>query len=302
VTRLLGLEPAPDALDALPEASALLLGNVVHGVLEAIGAESAPGGEGEADPAGYAVPWPEAERLEEVLRRTTESVLADEGIGPPSFAQVVIRAARPLLAAAREHDWPAPGSEVRCLGVEREGSLEVTEPGGEKRTLRFRADRVDTVEGCERHVDYKCGRTTPGTKTKVREGLLKAVASGSHLQAPAYAFASGGEGRYLYLNPDAAAPIYAVSAEDEEFRLHFEAAVATLIGAFEAGAFMPRLVAVDGSGPSKVCAHCEVHEACLQGDAGARGRLAAWAERGRVESPVEEAALELWSLPERTPE
>ena len=45
-----------------------------------------------------------------------------------------------------------------------------------------------------------------------------------------------------------------------------------------------------------------MREACLQGDAGARGRLADWAAGGKAGSRAEAAALELWWLPERTPE
>jgi RecB family exonuclease len=300
VTRLLGLEPAPDALDALPEASALLLGNVVHGTLEVLVRDAI----GDGDPGGEGAPvaWPERERREQVLREVTDRVLAEEGVGPPAFAEVVVRAARPLVDAAREHGWPEPGSDVRCLDVESTSELEVPAPGGGTRTLHFRADRVDRVPGGERWVDYKCGRRTPGTKTKIREGLLRGVAQGTHLQAAAYAFASGGEGRYLFLDPDAAAPVYPIDGRDQEFRRHFDAALASLLAAFEQGTFVPRLVEPGGSGPSSVCQWCDVHEACLQGDAGARARIAAWAEAGRVESPAEEVALELWGLPERQPE
>ena len=81
--RVLGLEPPPDALAELPDATPLLIGNVVHAVLEEL--VHAAGGAtkvsvAEAVASGpVRVPWPEPERLEAltheaaVARRATRA-------------------------------------------------------------------------------------------------------------------------------------------------------------------------------------------------------------------------------------
>ena len=87
---------------------------------------------------------------------------------------------------------------------------------------------------------------------------------------------------------------------DEE---RFSGALARVIGgvmrAWEAGAFFPRLVGPDLSREPRQCSHCEVAEACVRGDSGARRRLVTWLEatpRGEALSPPERALSEAWQL------
>src|SRR5262249_27976510 len=95
----------------------------------------------------------------------------------------------------------------------------------------------------------------------------------------------------------------------------FEASVATLLAARDAGAFVPRLRKSDRDEETSACRGCELRPACLRGDSGARMRIAAWAARfaqraegerrpadaARGGSELERAALGLWRLPEADP-
>jgi hypothetical protein len=80
-------------------------------------------------------------------------------------------------------------------------------------------------------------------------------------------------------------------------RAAFDASVAALLAARDAGAFIPRLRRPDRDEEPSACRNCELRPACLRGDSGARMRLAAWAESQRVGSELERAALAVWRLP-----
>jgi hypothetical protein len=97
VKRLLGLEPPRDALDSLPETSPLLVGNVVHRVLERIATNAGAATGAAIDGAAPALelPWPEPEQLELLLTSCAAELLAEEGIGPAGFVRVLMEAARP---------------------------------------------------------------------------------------------------------------------------------------------------------------------------------------------------------------
>jgi RecB family exonuclease len=296
LVRLLGLEPSPDAGDALPELSGLLVGSVAHAALDGIVADVT--GEGpralrERDPArAAAIPWPAPAELDARLLAAAEAVLRQEGLGPREIARVLAERARPLVEAARGLDWPAPDTDLRCLGAELEGEVEAA-----GRRLRFRADRVDRVAGALRLVDYKTGKPLSGRDRHAK--LLEHVATGASLQAPAYAFGSGGEGRFLFLARGAEeSAVVGVDATDAALRSAFEATVAIAGAALEAGGLFPRLAQVGEPSPPDACDWCEVRDACLQGDPDARARLHAWASAGRGGTPAERAALALWRLPE----
>jgi RecB family exonuclease len=286
LTRLLRIEPPPNALDALPELSPLLVGNLGHAVLERIVADALP--QGEVQPPGLQVGWPEPDALDALLAKCAATLVRDEGIGLPGFDRLLAEVVRPLLATARELGWPVPGSDVRCLAAEASGVVEVGLP---PRSIHYRADRVDEVAGVVRLVDYKTG------KARSQRKLLEDVARGQRLQAAAYAFGSSGEGRYLYLAAGAnSKAVVEARADDRALHEAFEAAVSTALLAFDAGAFFPRLTDAPGTQPASQCEHCEVREACVQGDAGARARIARWSERERGASPAEVQALALWRL------
>ncbi len=291
--RLLGLEPPPDALDALPECTPLLLGSVVHATLERIvRAALADAGEGlshVAAGAGVEVPWPETAALDAALEEAAAELVRREGIGPPAFASVLAHVAKPLVERARDLGWPGPGSGVRCLGVEVVGEVTLADE-----TLRFRADRVDRSGERLRLVDYKTGKPLKADK------LLEAVTAGGNLQVPAYALGADGEGRYLYLKAEDGAGVVAGEADDPELADAFRASVEAALGVWRSGAFVPRLTGPGDDAAHEHCGWCEVREACLQGDARARRRVRAWAGEGGGD-PAERAARVLWSLPERSP-
>jgi RecB family exonuclease len=297
--RLLGLEPPPDALERLPHLAPLMLGNVVHRVLEAIVRDAGCDAESldEARAAGpRAVPWPDAASLAARLDAAARDVLREEGMGPPGFARLLVEAARPHLDRARELDWPDAASGIACLGAEVTGVL----TRDEGPSIHFKADRVDSSEGLLRLVDYKTGK--PISHRDARAELVRRAARGRSLQAAAYAFATGGEGRLLYLRTSQdAGGVASLRADDAEARAAFDDTVARLLAAFEAGSFFPRLAKPDEPGAPTACTRfCEVREACLQGDAGARRRIFQWVREGKPADRAEAAVQPVWELPGRS--
>src|SRR6202035_4146944 len=82
----------------------------------------------------------------------------------------------------------------------------------------------------------------------------------------------------------------------------FHAAVQAALGAWEAGAFFPRLVDPGGRAEPARCSWCTVAEACLRGDSGARGRLFEWTMAAKEpvagdEATAPSALLGVWRLP-----
>jgi len=187
------------------------------------------------------------------------------------------------------------------LELPREG------PAGERRRLRFRADRADLVDGALRFTDYKTGRQLSDARDADRRRLqlLAEIRAGKRLQAVAYGIAGGprARGRYLFLRPDLAPAAREVAVEDgdREARAAFAAAVRAVLDAWDAGSFFPRLVDPSGRREPSRCTLCAVAEACLRGDPGSRRRLHAWASRTRAGTPpehlAEAAMLAAWDLP-----
>jgi RecB family exonuclease len=285
--RELGLEPPPDALAELPDATPLLVGNVVHAVLERLVAE-AGGAVGvtleEARARGpVPVPWPEPERLLALAREEAARAARAEGVVLAGFARLLASRALPVLERVRALDWADGGPAV--LGAEVTGSVSITRAGGSARRLRFRADRADLVDGAVALVDYKTGQPVSKLKTPANRAadLLAQVAQGRRLQGPAYARSAPfvREGRYLFakegLEPDAARVV--IARDDAAAAEAFEAATRELLAAYELGAFPPVLLGARRSGVARACDSCDVAEACLQGEAGARRHLAAWLAR-----------------------
>jgi RecB family exonuclease len=285
--RELGLEPPPDALAELPDATPLLVGNVVHAVLEQIVLDAGGAVKLSVEEAfargPVRVPWPARERLEALAHDAALAAARDEGVVLPGFAGLLARRALPLLERIRALDWAGEGPAV--LGAEVTGSLPIARADGSTRTLRFRADRADLVDGGVALVDYKTGQPISKVKTasKSYEKLLAQVAQGRRLQGPAYARA--GElvraGRYLFAKDgalDANASVV-IASDDAQVRERFEAAARELLAAYELGAFPPVLLGKKRAGTARACDSCDVAEACLQGETGSRRHLAAWLTR-----------------------
>ncbi|HXO43626.1 MAG TPA: PD-(D/E)XK nuclease family protein, partial [Thermoanaerobaculia bacterium] len=321
--RLLRIERPADPLGDLPGADPLRLGNLVHRALDRIvkGALAAAAGAGEKPgqaaagvpaiaPRPVPVRWPDPEDLEPLLVEVAAEVLAEEGLVLPGLAQALARHARPIVDVAGEVDWPSPGAVVQVCASEIDGELLLELPGGatgERRRLRFRADRADLVDGRLQLTDYKTGRQLSDARDAGRRRLqlLAEVRAGKRLQAVAYGMAGGprARGRYLFLRRELApeAREVAVEAGDREARAAFTAAVRAVLDAWDAGSFFPRLVDPSGRREPSRCTLCAVAEACLRGDPGAGRRLHAWAVRARAgapaEHPAEAAMLAAWDLP-----
>jgi hypothetical protein len=308
--RVLRVEPVPDALEALPGVGALLVGQVIHGVLEAIVAHagaSAGVSLAEALCAGpREVAWPPGDALAELVRAASEQAAREQGIALAGFSRVLARRALPYLERARQLEWPG-GVRSAVLGAELEGEVRVRDASGAERALLFRADRADAGPGGLELTDYKAGRpfSSAAEASKRSETLRARIAEGRLLQAAAYARAGarGASGRYLYVRPDLEPDraVCEVAAGDDEARGHFEAAVLALSEAWERGSLTPRLLKADLSDSPDACKWCVVSAACAQGDSGARQRLARFVERhaaepGALESAAERALLRAWRL------
>lgn len=291
--RSLGLEPVPDAFAALPDASPALLGNVVHNTLEAIVARAgaptrAPLIEQLADPPRD-VPWPAAEELEALLQSAAHEAAQAEGIALPAFSRFLARRARPLLERIGELET-RDGVLRGVIGAELEASLPVVGPGGVALELAFRADRIDQGEQRLELIDYKTGKPVSdakGASTRAQH-LLAGIRAGRRLQIAAYAaFETGGKpsvGRFVFARLDAEDDRARVrlEADDAGARAAFDSAVASLLGALVEGAHPPRLLKSSLAEEADNCGYCELAEACVRGDSGARRRFAGWiaAEEG----------------------
>jgi RecB family exonuclease len=201
----------------------------------------------------------------------------------PGFAKLLAHRASPLLERIRVLEWAAGGPAV--LGAEVTGYVEIPRAGGSARTLSFRADRADLVDGAIALIDYKKGQAVSRAKkpeTRARD-LLAQIAQGRRLQGPAYAH--GGEtvreGRYLFakLDLEEVNALVVIARDDSDAHEAFEAAARDALAAFELGAFPPRLLGSKRSGAARMCERCDVAEACLQGETGSRRHLAAWLDR-----------------------
>lgn len=314
--KLLRLEPTPDPLQALPGADPLLLGNTVHRVLERLVAQAGAPVDAALDEvldaSPTAVPRPGADELDALVDAAARRVMADEGVPLPGLAHALARRARPLVERALDLDWP-PGGPLAVLGAELAGAVDAESAAGRRRRLRFRTDRADVAaDGRLRLTDYKTGRPlSRGKRPSTRERHhLEAVRTGSRLQATAYRLAVGhaggegaAEGRYLFLDPEIDAPEAAEFAVDHAAGDHadaFRTAVGTVLSAWDAGAFFPRVVDPAGEQEPARCGYCEVAEACLRGDSGARLRLARW-NHDQGPTAVDEAHRAhhaAWRLPE----
>lgn len=294
VEKLLRVEAVPDPLAELPTADHLLVGATVHGVLERL-VEGRTGPRAGLDEVARRAPanvaWPADADLARLLGEVAREAADGAGLGGSGVEGLLEVLARPYLEAARWLEWGGSG-HVCALGAEVTGSVEV-EVGGRRRSLGFRADRVDRGDRGEvRLTDYKTGKAV-GPRRIVTE-----VARGGKLQAVAYSLAGpeggGWVGRYAYLSPDGPA-VREVGAGDTTQVEGFLRAVGVLLEALDRGAFPPRLV-TPGGGDSPPCRTCAVRDACLKGDSGFRARLEEWTGGEPGDDPLERAAHALWWL------
>ena len=229
------------------------------------------------------------------------------------FPKMLARVARPYLDNAREIDWTST-TGIPIAAVEVEGCLSLRLTNGDEQNLFFKADRLDIDERGERLVDYKTGNndiSTAATAATRQKNLIRRIRAGKSLQAVTYAQAARSQtssGRYLFLKPNldgpAAAREIGIEKGDEEARLAFQRAAVSLLEAWNQGSFLPRLVKADTDRAPRRCGFCQVAEACLRYDSGARGRLRSWMtehqetyiEQTDRALDAESAAIGVWLL------
>jgi hypothetical protein len=309
--RILRLEPSPDPLAAAPGVAALLLGETVHRALEAIVSAAGPGlarsvaAALEARPVE--VPWPPPAELSRTLRGVSTRLVREQGFTLPGLERVVEERARPFLEVAGRLGWSQQVASAHVLGVEATGEVTVEDANGAVRALSFRADLVEEIGGRVVFTDFKTG--TPLSKAKTentrRKHLLAVFGRGEALQAAAYTLGAGerqADGRYVYLRPDLEdeTRVLLATGGDPDVSTAFRGAVRAILGAWDSGSLFPRLEQADKPKEPPRCSRCEVRDACVRGDSGARRRLARWAaarvERRGALSAAEAALGALWSL------
>jgi RecB family exonuclease len=303
--RRLGLAPMPDPRHGLPDPGPAVVGQLVHRVLQRIVDEAVGRGETSLEEVRsldpLPVPWPDHDRLNQVLLHESERIASAAGISGYGIAPLLAAQARPYLETARAVEWGEDGRLGSVLAAEVSGELCID---GVEGGLRFRADRADRIGDRLELVDYKIAKPpsiAKGEDTRHRKHLER-IATGRALQAVAYAGAGGGAsvGRYLYLRPDLNGPeearSVAVDASDGDAVASFSDAVAAVLAAVETGALFPRVEEPDGS-ESRFCDWCPVRQACLRDDSGYRDRLVAWmGARDRRRARPVIAARRLWWL------
>jgi hypothetical protein len=279
----MGVAPMPDPRLGLPEPGAAVVGQVVHGVLQAVvdGAcdRQSTSLEEALQHGPCSVPWPDPERLERLLHEVASRTARRMGLDGLGLSRLLAAQARPYLEVARRVEWGEDGVLDDVLGAEVKGRAEIAEIIGE--AVPFRADRVDRRAHGVVLTDYKNGRPPSDAKTaaKRREHLASFIARGRGLQGSAYARSGGpgsAEGRYLYLRPEIPGPeesrTFRIASDDVELEGIFLEAVSVIVEAWRAGAFFPRVEEPDGSFPPQ-CRWCPILQACLRDDSAYRRRL-----------------------------
>ncbi len=230
-------------------------------------------------------------------------MLLDEGVELPGLARALAARAQPYLERARELVF---AKNAGVLGAEVRGALTLEDIPGATRALAFKADLVAREGDALALSDYKTGRpfSTGARDDTRRKALLARVAAGQALQGPAYQLGAGtgARGRYVFVRPDVAndRALVEIDPGDQELLAAFHNTVTVLAGGLEHGVFVPRLVDDTRAAEPPRCGYCDVAEACLRGDSGARRRLVQFDTRARAQSDAERSALELLGLGRET--
>jgi hypothetical protein len=294
--KLLRVGRQPDVWRALPGGKdKRLVGNVVHAALEVL-----------CDPTRSDFGWP-ASAPQSVLIDAARRVVRDEGVALPGYAAALASAARPYIEVALRSDRE---TEPVLVGVEKQGTVAIDTPEGE-RALQFKVDRIEEVAGERIYTDWKTGNfTVTNTSDAGRDRqYVQKLAAGRLLQGHAYAL-TGARARYVYLDPKHDDALRVLEADPGGAQqAAFEASVATLFAARDAGAFPPRLRDASEDKEPRMCSTtCDVRQACLRGDSGVRRRIDEWFEAtvaaagdasgSNAATPIEQAALAVWQVAE----
>ena len=235
-------------------------------------------------------PWPgrPAERFERSLHEEAARLLALEGIVLPGLARALAERARPLLAVAREMDWP-DGAAVPVLHAEQAEEVEVA---GRRRAARAGSASAPTgstgLPDGLRFTDYKTGRPlSTARKPEVRRRhFLERLRQGTLLQAAAYLLAAQGEPARGALPLSEAGSgrsrgprVRGRRPEDREAAEAFANAVSATLPPGTRAPSSPAWSIRPAGTSRRAARYCAVAEACLRGDSGARLRLFEWTER-----------------------
>ena len=318
---MLRLEPLPDPLAALPAIESRYVGSLVHKVAERIvhrQLETSPPSLEQLDQqTAEKVVWPDENVLRQLVDKEAERLVRKEGIALAGYAEILAEIALPHLEVLRRFESESDDGGARTLAAEIEGRYELTDTDGRPHPISFRADRVDLHGEQIVVTDYKTGRAdnkkylTSKQQATREKHLIAALREGNLLQAPLYALATtsdDGKGRFLFLDPDFEPADdrreLAVGSDDRKVIETFEQTARTAVAAWDHGAFFPRLQRPDKDNEPTACEYCQFAEACLRGDSGAKGRLAAWATTHSDDKPQSKgsgkaltALLDLWHLP-----
>lgn len=314
--RVLRLERPRDPLGPFPDLDGRLVGSTVHHVLQGIverqtGVASVDLAEALASEGSEAL-FPSEAELGPLIDGAAVAVLREERVALPGFARALALAARSFFAAARADLATARAEGARLLGAEVHGVSvfdREASRGSRAVEIRFRADRVERRGERTLLTDFKTGKEiSEAAKPETRRThFLEGVRRGDLLQAVAYAQARGvgsAAGRYLFLGAEVAesARIALTTSEDVEARQAYEGAVARVLAAFEAGAFLPRFVEPERDVEPRHCETCPVAEACSRGDSGARLRMRAFTAAPLHDlDAAQRAWLGLWNLWVKSP-
>jgi hypothetical protein len=290
--KLLALEPPPDPLAGLPGLDPLTVGGALHKALEHIVRAAAPDLPKRFDEAlagtPALVPWPSPPALAEYIRAAAAGAAREAGWRLPMLARALEDVLAGYLEVARGADWEADGEVLPVIALEAEGKIEVADAAGSRRDLHFRVDRIERLDDRVRLTDYKSGTPDKGAPATQHKHLVGGIARGQRLQAAAYVHAVRNEpveARYLYLRPleedKAPTRALALTGDDTAAARAFAGAVHVLLQAWDVGSFFPRLATPDGRNEGPRCKNCDVADACLRHDSGAKRRLVAWAARTR---------------------
>lgn len=287
----LHLEAAPDPLADLPDIDAALLGSTVHKALETLF-----GGQSELRKRAQNVAEPASVSVREHVQAAARETAYENELRMAGLIEALSRRALPFVERALQIEF-AQRASIPVLGCEVRSQVELKLPDGSIRTLGFLADRADAdADGAPIFTDYKTARpfTVAAAATRAKK-LAEAVLRGERLQVAAYAAAAeGASGRYLFLRPKPGAPSEAYVAglsHDNPSVQAFREVGGQLMAAREAGFAFARMEKPDGS-PGRACDWCDLSEACLRHDSGARRRLV-----HSLEGAEDPLLRQMWQLP-----
>ncbi len=268
-----------------------LLGDVVHGVLEAILSAQARNNRGrrEVGAGGESWSWPPAKELNEIAFEVARQRLQRGGVVYPGLVLALAAAAMPYIEVARR--LFAEEKQGRILAGEGSGWV-----GGDGRQpfWYFRFDAAWQREGVLVLLDFKTGSPEPYLRGKTKPESR--VRRGELLQGAMYAVATHGSGCYVFLRPD--------WHGERMLELQFSHALkrrllATLFAFFTRarfGVFFPRLFDPVAKKEPDTCERCSMRLACSRGESAARRRLEQWGESFPIGGSLAALAWDHWWL------